>query len=82
MCEADGSMQSQWQCATWASPSAGCPTQSPRLGSGCSPDGVSCEYQSICSISLGPNVICENGYWEIDNSHVVAGSCAILLCGH
>jgi len=43
-----------------------CPSTRPLAGDGCASEGASCGYGSPCSpdLSLGPSLICENGYWE------------------
>jgi hypothetical protein len=64
-----------WRCKARAqvpaSPAdASCPAQRPLAGDGCAADHEACNYDAPCDpeLSLGPTMICRNGYWEAQDS--------------
>ena len=71
---ADASVVLSWNCRArtdvTASPSAlTCPAKRPLAGDGCSSEGEKCGYDSPCGPqpSLGPGMICTNGYWAYED---------------
>ena len=53
-----GHISDQWVCDTASG--AGCPAPRPKLGSTCSPTGLTCDYGS-CSILGNPKMSCDDG---------------------
>ncbi len=56
-----------WECRPRSDVGPSCPTTRPLAGDGCSAEGQECDYNEPCAppISLGPSMLCQNGYWEI-----------------
>jgi hypothetical protein len=72
---ADSGVVLSWNCrartdVSSADPTAAvCSAQRPLAGDGCHVEGQMCEYDSPCgpAPSLGPSMICLNGYWEYED---------------
>jgi hypothetical protein len=70
--------QGVWSCRAWDSGGPGCPAISPLAGTPCSAPNLFCTYGGLCSISVGENLECEDGFWQQMTSP--QGSCAIRAC--
>ena len=75
----DGGQGSRWNCRKWDTGGPGCPTKSPPIGSSCTTPGLFCTFGGFCSISVGDDVQCTGGVWQLFPSPV--GSCAYPRCG-
>jgi len=67
-----------WSCRKWDSGGQGCPATSPPVGSSCATPDLFCTYGGLCSISVGDNVQCKSGTWQLMPS--AAGSCILRMC--
>jgi hypothetical protein len=63
-CGTDSSA-STWACRA-RDVGGACPSRRPLAGDGCPSEGATCRYDEPCAndLSLGPSLICQNGYWE------------------
>jgi hypothetical protein len=67
--EDGGPMSAQWLCLTYRVPAC-CPEPRPLLGSPCTSEGQTCEYDyGTCAheyygLDVGPDMICTRGFWR------------------
>jgi hypothetical protein len=86
-----------WRCAAKAdvrssdasgksAPAAGCPTERPYAGTGCSLEGQRCDYHgTVCfapTIVFGPTLECRNGTWSTSIELETVHCPAIEACRH
>jgi hypothetical protein len=61
------STEGAWECLTWPTGGAGCPTPRPLAGNECTSaqEGLTCNYAYLCSgvPEMGPLLVCEHGTW-------------------
>jgi hypothetical protein len=74
-----GGLSSMWACRQWGPSEDGCPPDPPLSGDACSMPSQQCSYGGFCRLSVGPTMICEDGYWRQGGG--LTGSCIILACG-
>lgn len=71
------STEAGWQCLTWRTGGAGCPTPRPLAGNSCTSaqEGLTCDYSYLCTgvPDMGPLLVCEHGTWTPAGS--TAASC-------
>jgi hypothetical protein len=67
-----------WTCRPWASGGQDCPSESPLAGTACGMPDQFCGYGGFCSIPVGYNYHCVNGYWQPVQTPL--GTCAFPLC--
>jgi hypothetical protein len=77
-CGGDAGQSSMWACRKWGPSGDGCPPDSPLSGDACGMPNQMCSYGGFCGISVGPSVVCENGYWRQGG---ITGSCLLPKCG-
>jgi hypothetical protein len=70
-----------WQCRGWADPDIGngCPSDRPQEGSKCDVNGTVCNYDSTCTVSFGPDLVCTDGAWEPRGG--APRTCGTPVCG-
>jgi hypothetical protein len=67
-----------WSCRGWNAAGPGCPPKSRPVGSSCNTSGQTCNYDALCSISVGDNLVCQGGKWQKQPSPL--GTCAVQMC--
>jgi len=77
-CTAEAGASSMWACRKWGPTEDGCPADPPLSGDACSTLNQQCSYGGFCRFSVGPSVICEDGYWRQGGPN---GACIIPTCG-
>jgi hypothetical protein len=77
-CTSTGTPHGTWSCRAWDSGGAGCPAISPLAGTACSTANQFCTYGNLCSVSVGDNLECKDGFWQQMIS--AAGSCIVSMC--
>jgi hypothetical protein len=78
-CDGDAGASSMWVCRKWGPTQDGCPAVSPLSGDACGMPNQSCSYGGFCRLSVGPDMICDGGYWK--EGFGLTGSCLIPQCG-
>ena len=77
-CGDDAGISSMWGCGPWAPTGMGCPGERPLSGDACSVPNEECSYGGYCGVEVGPNMLCQDGYWRLVGN---TGSCLIPQCG-
>ncbi len=74
-----GTLSGYWHCRAWNDVPAGCPVPRARLGTPCSDEGLTCDYDQCCAgPAVGYRMRCTGGYWQ---SYVDTGcACATPTC--
>ena len=67
-----------WSCRAWNSGGTGCPAISPLAGTACATPNQFCTYGGFCSISVGDDLECKDGFWQQMISP--QGTCALRAC--
>jgi hypothetical protein len=67
-----------WGCGPWGPDGMGCPAERPLSGDACTLPNQYCTYGGYCGVEVGPDMLCQNGYWRQAGQN---GSCTIRQCG-
>jgi len=77
-CSSEAGMSSMWTCRKWGPDDQTCPSEPPLGGDACTMTNKQCSYGGFCGVSVGPSMMCEDGYWRRGGP---TGSCLLRTCG-